>query len=457
MIKTIYNISPVFLQNFMCSLYGYIEGKKRFGSKFNEYLNDLILSDFFSGKEIYDEQHRKLTKTLKVAKSMGIYQDLNEIDDNILEKKPFSVLKKLDILEKSDLIKLVENYQGEGEVVKTSGTTGKSLSVIRNSDFTTYQWAVWFRHRARFGVNLRDISVNFTGKPLIQPNRKSSQVWRYNASQNQYLVCMQSITADNIHGLIDFLNTIKPKFYSGYPSIIYQLTETASKFGLKIRKPNTPDVIFFGAENILDYQFSSISSWLGSEVVLTDQYGLTEANCNFSRCEHGMYHEDFEFSYIEIVDGKLNEDGSETGRLIGTTLENNLFPLLRYDTGDIATLAPSDYKCKCGRNSRVIINVEGRKDDYIITSDGRKIMRLDYLFKDTSEISEAQVIQERLGSVTIKCVKSDLFDELTFERKVKSSFEQYIDTSMKIYFEYVSSIKRSSTGKFKAVVNRLEK
>lgn len=456
MIKFLYDKSPVFFQNVMCSVYGYLEKNNRFGGEFERSLISLCESEYFSKERIRNNQRVKLSNSLIIAKKLNIYSCLNEVSFENIEADPFKVLKKVNILTKGELIKLVNDYKGKGKVVKTSGTTGKSLSVIRDRNLTCYQWAVWFRHRARFGVKLNDISVNFTGKPLLPPNCKSSKVWRYNSAQNQYLICMQSINDDNIHELVKFLNTITPKFYSGYPSIMYQLADTARKFGLKIEESSVPEVVFFGAENVLDYQRHEISSWLGPKVVLTDQYGLTEANCNFSRCEQGMYHEDFEFSYIELVDFEINRDGSKTGRLIGTTLENSTFPLLRYDTGDIATFAPDGFKCKCGRESRVIFHVDGRKDDYIVTSDGRKIMRLDYLFKDTHEISEAQVVQEQLGSLTIKCVPSRSFEKSILERKINFSFEKYIDKNMNIYFEYVSSIERSSTGKFKAVVNRLK-
>ena len=45
-------------------------------------------------------------------------------------------------------------------------------------------------------------------------------------------------------------------------------------------------------------------------------------------------------------------------------------------------------------------------------------MRFDYLFKDTFEAVEAQVIQETQNSVTIKAVLYTLEDKVKFEKKV---------------------------------------
>jgi len=82
-------------------------------------------------------------------------------------------------------------------------------------------------------------------------------------------------------------------------------------------------------------------------------------------------------------------------------------------------------------------------------------MRFDYLFKDTFEVMEAQVVQERFGEVEIFAVLSGKGTVDEFEDKVKGHFYEYISKDMLVFFKYVDAIPRSSTGKFKAVLNRL--
>src|SRR5690606_9063276 len=154
------------------------------------------------------------------------------------------------------------------------------------------QWAVWWRHRARFGVALSDASVNFTGKPLVPIEQERPPFWRYNATQKQWLLSMQHISDKNIAEIVAFLSSVKPRFYSGYPSIIAETARLSLRYGLRLKQDAMPEVVFFGAEKVLDYQRELIAEWLPS-ARLTDQYGLSEGNCNFSKCEYDNYHEDF--------------------------------------------------------------------------------------------------------------------------------------------------------------------
>ena len=61
----------------------------------------------------------------------------------------------------------------------------------------------------------------------------------------------------------------------------------------------------------------------------------------------------------------------EVGEIVATGLLNDAMPLIRYRVGDYAAWAVNE-KCPCGNSNPVIKNLEGRLDDYLLTSDGRK-------------------------------------------------------------------------------------
>jgi phenylacetate-CoA ligase len=168
----------------------------------------------------------------------------------------------------------------------------------------------------------------------------------------------------------------------------------------------------------------------------------------------GNYHEDFEFGHIECIDPEPLGDGRIKGRLIGTSFNNDAMPLIRYDTGDIAIWKPKDYQCPCGRKSRVIESIEGRIDDFIQLPDGQKIMRFDYLFKDTKTIKEAQVCQKKIGEVIIKLV-TDKMHTKQVDEKIIYDFSLWICPKTIVIIEHVNDIKKSKTGKFKAVKSYL--
>jgi phenylacetate-CoA ligase len=451
----LYEHLPVALQNVACSLYGYRESRLRFPELFHEYLAGLKESDSSPADLIQEMKRAKLVSTLLAARGSGLYPRLASVSGSAIAAEPWGVLGDMPVLTKDGLRGMNTVQHGVPDAIRvvTSGTTGKALALWKDRDSFAMQWAVWFRHRARFGVNLGDPSVNFTGKPVVPIGQKKPPFWRFNRAQNQYLISMQHINSANIGHIVDFLNSIRPKFYSGYPSIIAEVARLAMDDDLCLNEAARPDVVFTGAENVLAYQSAAIAAWTGA--VITDQYGLTEGNCNFSKCEHGNYHEDYEMCHVELVDRQLLSDGAYRGRLIGTAFYNHAMPLIRYDTGDIAVMAPPDFCCPCGRSSAVILSVDGRQDDYVLTPDGRHVMRFDYLFKGTIEVVEAQVIQDVPGEVTILSVPSGKGDLGGFEEHTKRYFSEYISTDMSVNFRYVDMIERSSTGKFKAVLNRL--
>jgi phenylacetate-CoA ligase len=263
----------------------------------------------------------------------------------------------------------------------------------------------------------------------------------------QVLINMQSLTPDKIASIVELLNSQHLDYYSGYPSFIHMLAVNATDAGLRLTAP--PRVIFTGAENMLDFQRRDIQAFTGA--ILTDHYGCTEACCNASRCPEFVYHEDFEFC---IMEGIERTPGDPAKTIVCTGFACDAFPFIRYDVGDTAVW--QDGKgCPCGRNSAVLRRVEGRTDDYVVTPEGARIARLDYLFKDALNVKEAQIIQERLGEIAIRLVRRSEYgtkDELEIRRDIKS----WLSPSLEVRFEYVEEIPREPNGKFRAVLSRLQ-
>ena len=456
----LYNISPIWLQNFLCTLYGMRESQKRFNSDFSRHYANFLASDNFSEQRIAQYKSRELARILAHCKTNKYYsQYLIDYSQEAIAADPFGALAKLPVLTKENVIAFgAELHQQSDEkdyLIRTSGTTGKAVTLFKTKDSIAAQWAIWFRHRSRFGVKLNDLSVNFTGKLVAPANQTKPPCWRHNAYNNQYLIGMQHLNSNTISDIVAFLNSVQPVFYSGYPSIISEVSRLALDQKLELMPANRPRVIFTGAENILDFQKESIEQWTGTQ--LTDQYGLTEGNCNFSSCEKGRYHEDFEFSHLEIIDSEELPDGKIKGRLLGTAYFNETFPLLRYDTGDIAVAMPRTYRCPCGRESWVIDHVQGRIDDYVETPDGKRIMRFDYLFKDTHQIAEAQVVQYKKGEVIfrLKLRADSTGDNRLLEKLLRDRCAEWISHDLAVDFEYVDEIEKSSSGKFRAIVNKV--
>ncbi len=456
LVEQIYPRLPVFLQNAACWYYGMKEARVRLGKIFEQRLRELTDSEKWSAAEIEAYQNEKLRSLVRHAfenvpyyrerwKSLKLSpEDIRTRED--LAKLP--VLTKEDVRQNADRLLSLKARKRNLVPRHTSGTTGKALHFYMSKEAVAFQWAVWWRHRLRFGVSPGTWHANFTGQRVVPIRQLTPPYWRWNRPMHQLLINMQSLAPAKITSVIEFLNSQHFVFYAGYPSFIHMLAVHASEAGLSLK--SRPRVIFTGAENMLDFQRRDIQNFTGA--ILSDHYGCTEGCGNASRCPEFVYHEDFEFG---IMEGMESAPGDSARTILCTGFACDAFPFIRYDMGDTAVWKQDGEGCPCGRSSRVLLRVEGRSDDYIVTPEGSRIARLDYLFKDALNVKEAQIVQEQLGEITVRLVRRTGYgtrDELDIRHDIQS----WLSPSLAVRFEYVQEIEREHSGKFRAVVSRLK-
>jgi phenylacetate-CoA ligase len=123
--------------------------------------------------------------------------------------------------------------------------------------------------------------------------------------------------------------------------------------------------------------------------------------------------------------------------------------------GDTGVWQHGDKACRCGRESRVLLRIDGRKDDYVVTPEGAHIMRFDYVFKDAMNVKEVQIVQERIGTITVRAVRRDGYGSKD-ETEIRTEIRRWISPTINVQFEYVEDIDREANGKFRAVLSRLK-
>jgi phenylacetate-CoA ligase len=128
-------------------------------------------------------------------------------------------------------------------------------------------------------------------------------------------------------------------------------------------------------------------------------------------------------------------------------------PLIRYETGDCGALDPEEGPCECGRTLPRLLRVEGRNDDILWTRDGRRVGRLDPVFKAGLHLKEAQIVQQSLDRVLVRLVPAAGYSEAD-ERLITGQLKDRLG-DITVGFETLDLIPRESNGKFRAVVCRL--
>src|SRR3954451_3914387 len=124
----------------------------------------------------------------------------------------------------------------------------------------------------------------------------------------------------------------------------------------------------FGAEPWTEAMRAQLEDALG--LVALNVYGLSEivgpgVACECPEARDGLHVMEDHF-LVEVIDpssGEVLPDGVD-GELVFTTLTKEAMPLLRYRTGDIASL--NREPCVCGRTFARMSAVRGRRDDMLI-------------------------------------------------------------------------------------------
>ena len=451
----IYSRIPISAQNWVCTLHGKKLRRLRYDAQFQELLAWLKQSEWWSRDKLREYQEARLRDLIRHAfESVPYYRrvmgerglgpnDIQTIDD----------LRKLPILTKEIVRRngndMVSRAVRSRDTVRyqTGGTTGAGLAFLTSLSAVHFQWAVWWRHRHRFGIELYQPHANFSGHTVVPLRQHSPPFWRENRSMKQTYVSLYHMTLANMPAYVDMLERRTFKYYSGFPSGIFLLADYLRTIEHKLTRP--PDLIITGAESLLPFQVGAFNEWIGAPV--TEQYGLTEGCANISRCERGSFHVDMEFAIVEPQPVGIAAEG-RLCKVIGTSLHNYATPFIRYDSGDIATF--SDESCPCGREGDVVKYIDGRVESYLITPEGRRVGRMGNCFKDLLNVRECQLVQHDPKELLVKVVKESSYTDAD-ERHLITALRRRLGDSIDLQIDYVERIPRTKAGKFRAVVSTI--
>ena len=166
----------------------------------------------------------------------------------------------------------------------------------------------------------------------------------------------------------DTIQRIQPDTVMCIPSFILKLIEYAENHNIDYKKSSIKRIIGIG-EGLRDQNFNLNA--LGQQikdkwdVELYATYSSTEMSTTFPECQYacGGHHHP-ELIIVEIIgeDDKPVSEG-EVGEVVITTLGVEGMPLLRFRTGDMASIHTEP--CQCGRHSFRISPIVGRKNHMI--------------------------------------------------------------------------------------------
>lgn len=187
--------------------------------------------------------------------------------------------------------------------------------------------------------------------------------------------CVVPISGGQTARQVVLVTDLRPEVLCCTPSYAVLLGEALVSAG--VSAPDNPlRVGIFGAEPWSEELRARIEAVHG--ITALDIYGMCEVigpgvafECPQSRAEiaggrRGGLHVNEDHFFIEVIDplsGDPVEDGTP-GEVVFTTLTKQAMPVVRYRTGDLASLNRSP--CVCGRTTVRMSRLVGRSDDMLV-------------------------------------------------------------------------------------------
>lgn len=166
------------------------------------------------------------------------------------------------------------------------------------------------------------------------------------------LFLFKKIDKKSAESFVRMLNRNKPSILFSFPSYI-------SEMAAQIKKHNIPINISLKAihctgEMLFDHQRKILEEVYQTKVY--NIYATNELSLIGTECEIQ--------DGIHIFESHIFLESSKEQKILGTVLDQDYMPLIKYDTGDRGIIKYE--KCSCGIKGKKITNLEGRIEEYLL-------------------------------------------------------------------------------------------
>lgn len=455
--RWIYDHSPIFWQNFMCTRAGAARLRQRYDTRFEERRAFYREAATWPRARIEAWQLEKLRELLRhAAEHVPFYrkrfEDAGFRADDV---QSFADLARLPLLTKEqvraagrDLV--ARNYDSTRLIVSQSGgSTGLPMVCYHDAESLREIYACHWEYQ-RPGVNRSDPYATFQGMQLIPPRQVGPPYWRMNRAASQRLYSIFHLSERTIEAYIADLDRFRPVYMQGYANSLYLLARLAEE--QNIRPVWAPKAVFSTSETLFPHYRETIQRVFRTKV--WDAYSQDETCASITEYPCGYYHYDRAYGYIEFIE--LERHGNRVlAEIVCTGLLNKAWPLVRYRIGDVVEMEEAEQCSRCGRPGPIIYELRGRTGDVLITPSGRRFPHISLIVKNLHGVRQLQLVQNAIDEILIRFVPADDFNGAQDERLIRDSFAKAINEPIRWTLEAAPELSRTPMGKFPSIVNNI--
>ena len=403
----------------------------------------------FTKEELYSFQQEKLRTLFKYGDNIPFIKKVLQNNHIDLENDdPVEILKKFPIADKPSLSKNFKSEYRNSEIKKhmlrsTSGSTGAPFKFYKDRFSTAYMDAIMYQVYSWHNIHIGERQARFWGMPTDNKKKKEAKLKDF--LMNRTRLSAFDLDESSMQDYYNHLLRFKPGYFYGYPSLIYEFAKFCHSTNMSNIDDNLKAIIITG-EKATSSQIEFIENVFDTQVF--QEYGCTETGVISFQCPQGNMHVMSPNIILEVIkDGNPVKD--EAGEIVVTELNAVSYPFIRYKIGDIGIDLTKD--CNCGIHWPLMEINEGRRDDYILTPDGRKVYDaiLAYTFgKYENVIMSFKALQQERTSLEIEIVPGSKFNEKILD-EYEHNLREKLGDEIKIVFNKVSEIKREKSGKLR--------
>lgn len=401
------------------------------------------ISKMLSDDEYYKKQNKEYLRKLldRACNETEFYKAYKGVYD----LSNFPVINKSIIREAQN--DFLSNQYNINELHKmfTSGSTGTPLDVYQNKEKRNRVIAelLYFGDKVGYRVGKKLVFLRFLGE-----HERKSKIKQF--IQNENLMAIDDMSKENLEYICRVLLKAKQgTTILGYASTLKYVIDTFKDMG--IHKVNNISGIISGSEVLTEINRKNMREMFNCPIVSrysNQENGVIAQDCD----EYNEYHINRANYIVEILkfDSDEKAEEGEIGRIVITDLFNYAMPLIRYDTGDIASMLNNSV---CRENGPTLANLEGRKLDMLYNTSGERLsfFAVDEVVCYLPYVKQYQIIQRTEKDYTIRLVCTE--EASVEESRIILGIKDILGQDANIELLYCEGIPIMSSGKFKYVIN----
>jgi len=457
-VKNQYYRFPNWLLNLGASAYYKIPEKYRYGSVFTDTIEYIRKNEYSSKEEIEKLIDINFVNTVKHAyyhvpfynklyDEHGVdIESINGVKD--ICKLPF--IDKDTIREHSSEMIADGTSQGEMIYVTTSGSSGNPAGFYQPDSITMEEWVYTVEIWGRIGYKPDPSRLVLRGKKLHPASGDKN--FFYDPLRKELSCNIFDMRDETMAVYCSVIEQYKPEFIHGYMSAIIILAKYIERNNIVLK--HQFKAILATSENVVEDQKNYVEKIFRARVF--SFYGHSERLVIAGECEKcSDYHVEPLYGYCEILD--KNGDEANEGEVVATGFLNNIMPLIRYKTGDIARWS-ADQNCSCGRFYRRIEKVIGRwHQDMLVNLNGAyvSLTALNIHSDEFDRVVRYKIVQYEKGYVDILLQVDKSFSN-SDATNIKELLESKANGKIIFNVQIVEQIAILKNGKYSIIEQHIE-